>query len=80
MIVEIEPRLEKLITNYNKNINPLSGDQQITLAKVDVDKFGELSSKYNINAVPTGKNWSCLSSFYSNSRKVNILLLEKSMV
>jgi thioredoxin-like negative regulator of GroEL len=33
-----------------------SGDQQITLAKVDIDKFGELSIKYNVQAVPTGKS------------------------
>ncbi len=32
-----------------------SGDQHIILAKVDVDKFGELSSRYNVKAVPTGK-------------------------
>jgi len=32
-----------------------SGDQHIVLAKVDVDKFSELSSKYNVKAVPTGK-------------------------
>ena len=47
--------MEKLITNYNKNVNISSGDQYIILAKVDVDKFGELSSKYNVKAVPTGK-------------------------
>ncbi len=51
----IEPRLEKLITNYNKNVNTSSGDQYIILAKVDVDKFGELSSRYNVTVVPTGK-------------------------
>jgi len=47
--------LEKLITNYNKNVDISSGDQHIILAKVDVDKFGELSSRYNVKAVPTGK-------------------------
>jgi len=36
-------------------VNTSSGDQHIILAKVDVDKFGELSSKYNVKAVPTGK-------------------------
>jgi thioredoxin-like negative regulator of GroEL len=54
-VFKIEPRLEKLITNYNKNVNSSSGDQQIILAKVDIDKFEELSSKYNVKAVPTGK-------------------------
>ena len=52
---KLEPRLEKLISNYNKNINSSSGDQYIILAKVDVDKFEELSSKYNVTVVPTGK-------------------------
>jgi hypothetical protein len=33
----------------------VSGEQHIILAKVDVDKFGELSSKYNVKVVPTGK-------------------------
>lgn len=47
--------MEKIITNYNKNINTSSGDQHIILAKVDVDKFEELSRKYNVKAVPTGK-------------------------
>jgi hypothetical protein len=47
--------LEKIVTNYNKNVDISSGDQHIILAKVDVDKFGELSSKYNVKAVPTGK-------------------------
>ncbi|CAF1360182.1 unnamed protein product [Rotaria sordida] len=49
----LEPRLEKLITNYNKDVKTSSGDQYITLAKIDIDKFGELSSKYNVQAVPT---------------------------
>lgn len=53
---KIEPRLEKLIINYNKNVNISSGDQYIILAKVDVDKFEELSSKYNVTSVPTGKD------------------------
>jgi thioredoxin-like negative regulator of GroEL len=47
--------LEKLIINYNKNVDTSSGDRQIILAKVDVDKFGELSSRYNVKAVPTGE-------------------------
>ncbi|CAF1228988.1 unnamed protein product [Adineta steineri] len=49
----LEPRLEKIITNYNKNVDTSSGDQYIVLAKVDVDKFGDLSHKYNVKAVPT---------------------------
>ncbi|CAF1011255.1 unnamed protein product [Rotaria sp. Silwood1] len=49
----LEPRLEKLITNYNNNVKNSDGDQHITLAKVDVDKFGELSNKYKVKAVPT---------------------------
>ncbi len=44
--------MEKVLTNYNKNAQ----DQQIKLAKVDIDNLGELSSKYNVQAVPTGKN------------------------
>ncbi|UJR33188.1 hypothetical protein I4U23_020643 [Adineta vaga] len=47
------PRLEKLITDYNDNVKMSSGDQYIALAKIDVDKFSELSSKYNVKAVPT---------------------------
>jgi hypothetical protein len=27
------------------------------LAKVDIDNLGELSSKYDVQAVPTGKNY-----------------------
>ncbi|CAF3998609.1 unnamed protein product [Rotaria sp. Silwood2] len=49
----LEPRLEKLITNYNKNVKSSSDDQYITLAKIDIDKFSELSSKYKVKAVPT---------------------------
>ncbi|CAF1432692.1 unnamed protein product [Adineta steineri] len=49
----LEPRLEKIITNYNKNVDTSSGDQYIVLAKVDIDKFGDLSHKYNVKAVPT---------------------------
>lgn len=51
----LEPRLEKLIANYNRNIDPSTGDQYITFAKVDVDKLGELSQRYRVTAVPTGK-------------------------
>lgn len=47
--------MEKLITNYNNDVNISHGDQNIILAKVDVDKFEELSSKYKVKAVPTGK-------------------------
>ncbi|CAF1489531.1 unnamed protein product [Adineta steineri] len=49
----LEPRLEKIITNYNKNVDTSSGDQYIVLAKVDIDKFSDLSHKYNVKAVPT---------------------------
>ena len=52
----LEPRLEKLIAEYNKDVKASSGDQHITLAKVDVDKMNELSIQYNVTAVPTGKN------------------------
>jgi len=34
------------------------------LAKVDIDELGELSSKYNVQAVPTGKQWFFLLNFY----------------
>jgi hypothetical protein len=27
------------------------------LAKVDIDELGELSGKYNVQAVPTGEQW-----------------------
>ncbi|CAF0943852.1 unnamed protein product [Adineta ricciae] len=49
----LEPRLEKLIAEYNKDVKTSSGDQHITLAKVDVDKMNELSIQYNVTAVPT---------------------------
>ncbi|CAF3650265.1 unnamed protein product [Rotaria socialis] len=49
----LEPRLEKVLTNHNKKVEAASGDQQIKLAKVDIDNLGELSSKYNVQAVPT---------------------------
>lgn len=51
----LEPRLEKLVAKYNKNANISAGDQYITLAKVDVDKFSDLCSRYKIEAVPTGR-------------------------
>jgi len=57
LINYLEPRLEKVLTNYNKKVQGTSGDQQIKLAKVDIDNLGELSSKYNVQAVPTGKNY-----------------------
>lgn len=62
--------MEKLITNYNKNIDTSSGDQYITLAKIDVDKFEELSYKYNIKVVPTGKN-----SFYQSYENFRFVFL-----
>ncbi|CAF1227356.1 unnamed protein product [Rotaria sordida] len=49
----LEPRLDKVLTNYNKKVQNTSADQQIKLAKVDIDELGELSSKYNVQAVPT---------------------------
>ena len=52
--IEIGPRLEKIITNYNQSIAESTGDQPITLAKVDIDRFEELTATYNIKAVPTG--------------------------
>lgn len=50
----LEPRLEKVLTNYNKSAQDAS---QVQLAKVDIDNLGELSSKYNVQAVPTGENF-----------------------
>ncbi|CAF1144882.1 unnamed protein product [Adineta steineri] len=47
----LEPRLEKVLTNYNKK--DTSGDKQIQLAKVDIDNLSELSGKYGVEAVPT---------------------------
>ncbi len=49
----IEPRLDKVLTNHNKKAQ--GGDQQIKIAKVDIDNLGDLSSKYNVQAVPTGE-------------------------
>ncbi|CAM4908878.1 unnamed protein product [Rotaria socialis] len=49
----LAPRLEKLITNYNNDAKSSAGDQHIVLAKVDVDKFEQLSSKFKVKAVPT---------------------------
>jgi thioredoxin-like negative regulator of GroEL len=40
-----------VIGNYNKKSQGSSG---VTLAKVDIDQLSELSSKYNVEAVPTG--------------------------
>jgi thioredoxin-like negative regulator of GroEL len=48
--------LEKVLTNYNKKLQGTSDDKQIKLAKVDIDNLSELSGKYNVQAVPTGKN------------------------
>jgi len=36
-------------------VNISAGDQYITLAKVDVDKFSDLCIRYKIEAVPTGR-------------------------
>lgn len=47
--------MEKVLSNYNKKIQGSSG-QQIQLAKIDIDELAELSGKYNVQAVPTGKN------------------------
>ncbi|CAF4752835.1 unnamed protein product, partial [Rotaria sp. Silwood2] len=49
----LEPRLEKVLTNHNKKAQNTSADQQVKLAKVDIDNLGELSSKFNVQAVPT---------------------------
>jgi len=46
----LDPRLDKVLTNYN---NKAQADQQIKLAKVDIDSLGELSERYNVQAVPT---------------------------
>ncbi len=59
--MNLEPRLQKVLTNHNKKVQGTSDDQQIKLAKVDIDNLGELSSKYNVQAVPTGKSLSFLS-------------------
>lgn len=53
--VYLEPRLEKLLAKYNQNVNISTGDQLITLAKIDVDKFSDLCLRYKIEAVPTGR-------------------------
>ena len=50
----IEPRLEKVLNNYNKKVQSTSNEKQIQLAKVDIDEFGELSAKFGVEAVPTG--------------------------
>lgn len=52
----IAPRLEKVIANYNKKLQGTADDKQVKLIKVDIDDLGDLSSKYNVQAVPTGKN------------------------
>ncbi|CAF3539202.1 unnamed protein product [Rotaria sp. Silwood1] len=49
----LEPRLEKVLNNHNKKVQNTSADQQIKLAKVDIDNLGELSSKYDVQVVPT---------------------------
>ena len=54
LCVDLEPRLEKLITSYNESLQNSPGEQLIALAKVDIDRFEELSSKYKIQMVPTG--------------------------
>jgi hypothetical protein len=46
--------LEKVLTNYNKNLKDASEDKQIKLAKIDIDQLGELSGQYDVQAVPTG--------------------------
>ncbi|CAF1176887.1 unnamed protein product [Didymodactylos carnosus] len=40
----LQPRLEKVITSYNKDIKQSKGEQQVTF---------ELSAKFDIQAVPT---------------------------
>lgn len=45
----LEPRLEKVLNNFNKNAN----NNQIQLVKVDIDQLSELSGKYDVQAVPT---------------------------
>lgn len=54
LCLDIEPRLEKLIASYNQSLQGSPGDRHITLAKVDIDRFEGLSSKYKIQQVPTG--------------------------
>ena len=51
--IKLEPRLEKAITNHNKKT---TGDKDVKLAKVDIDQLEQLSGKYNVQAVPTGKS------------------------
>ena len=58
--------MEKLITNYNNETKSSSGDQHIVLAKVDVDKFEQLSSKFKVKAVPTGKIFFLITIFCKN--------------
>lgn len=48
----LEPRLEKVLNNFNKKVQD-AADKKVTLAKVDIDELGELSEKYNVQAVPT---------------------------
>ena len=50
----LEPRLEKVLNNYNKKVQD-AAEKQVTLAKVDIDELGDISEKYNVQAVPTGK-------------------------
>jgi thioredoxin-like negative regulator of GroEL len=54
LFVYLEPRLKKVIDSYNQKVQGTSDDKQVTLAKIDIDEFEELSSKYNVQAVPTG--------------------------
>ncbi|CAF0735206.1 unnamed protein product [Didymodactylos carnosus] len=46
----LQPRLEKAIASYNKDVKI---DQQVALAKIDIDKCVELSAKYDVQVVPT---------------------------
>lgn len=49
----LEPRLEKVLNNYNKKVSTSTPDKQVRLAKVDIDELGELSGRYGVDAVPT---------------------------
>ena len=73
----LEPRLEKIITKYNETLTSNNGDQPISLAKVDIDKFQDLTDRFKIQAVPTGqwgwriekKTRNCLSFLFSCCNK-----------
>jgi len=46
----LEPRLEKVVNNFNKTG---SNNTPIQLVKVDIDNLSETTGKYNVQAVPT---------------------------